>query len=501
MFKQRNIKWAAHQRRWFGKWHLYIGILAGTILAITGITGSILVFRDEIDAKLNPALFSVEAGQKKIPVGDIIPVVQQKYPGLAFNFIDCEDTSANATYQLYDFKNEEQIFINPYTGEKVGKRMYESSFISIVTQLHTSLFIPVVGRYIIGLAALCMLILIISGIRLWLPKTVKQLKAALTINFKAGIKRQNYDWHKILGLYTSPATGLIALTGTCITFSIIIIPLLFILTGKSPKGVAQLLNAKSSYTAGIKPMPISKAISIASTIFPQGYVTNISLPSGAEGNIRLDIKCKGLPKSGKRELLILDQYSGKVLTNSHTDFPDIGHGYLTWLAPIHYGSFGGRPTQFVALLAGFVPAALLITGLYIWWPRFKRGSKKAHQPPAPVVTVNSIPAWRCFIQQLGKGLYYAMWFLVLATACGGLYGLPASAVLPSAIFSVSFITVLIVLNGAVALLSFLFNVLILFPFGKSSRRIIRYFALSSAFCIVFLAAWWLLQLQGHNWFA
>ncbi|WP_346985148.1 PepSY-associated TM helix domain-containing protein [Chryseobacterium sp. POE27] len=59
------MQWAYHQKRWFGKWHLYVGIFAGLILTIVGLTGSILVFQDEIDQALNPELFEVAKTQKK----------------------------------------------------------------------------------------------------------------------------------------------------------------------------------------------------------------------------------------------------------------------------------------------------------------------------------------------------------------------------------------------------------------------------------------------------
>ncbi|WP_029279647.1 PepSY domain-containing protein [Pedobacter borealis] len=48
----KRLSWAKHQKRWFGKWHLYVGIIAGAIVAFVGVIGSILVFQDEIDRGL-----------------------------------------------------------------------------------------------------------------------------------------------------------------------------------------------------------------------------------------------------------------------------------------------------------------------------------------------------------------------------------------------------------------------------------------------------------------
>ena len=76
----KKLNWAKHQKRWFGKWHLYLGIIAGAIVAFVGVTGSILVFQDEIDRALNPNLFEVIAQKQKMPIEDIVPLIKKNYP-------------------------------------------------------------------------------------------------------------------------------------------------------------------------------------------------------------------------------------------------------------------------------------------------------------------------------------------------------------------------------------------------------------------------------------
>ena len=107
-----------------------------------------------------------------------------------------------------------------------GKRLYQSSFIRIVMNIHTSLLMHETGEYITGTASLILLILTISGLRLWIPRKWKQLKSVLTVNFKGSFKRQNYDWHNVIGFYSSPVVVYLALTGLCITFSVVVVPML-----------------------------------------------------------------------------------------------------------------------------------------------------------------------------------------------------------------------------------------------------------------------------------
>ncbi|MGY0035678.1 PepSY-associated TM helix domain-containing protein [Pedobacter sp. NJ-S-72] len=202
---KRSLKWAKHQKRWFGKWHTYLGIIAGAILAFVGVTGSILVFQDEIDRALNKELFEIVAHQKKLSFDELVPLIKKNNPKLKFDYVMAgKGDSPLEAYTAFDFKTEEQFFINPYDGKLSGKRIISSSFIRVVMDLHRTLLIPVIGKYIVGLASLCLLILTISGLRLWLPKKWEQLKSVLTVKFSGKFKRQNYDWHNVLGFYSSP---------------------------------------------------------------------------------------------------------------------------------------------------------------------------------------------------------------------------------------------------------------------------------------------------------
>lgn len=490
-----RLTWASHQQRWFGKWHLYLGILAGAIVAVVGLTGSILVFQDEIDEALNPELFRVMQQQKRISLTDIVPVLQQKYPHLHFDYImkDLADRP-NQAYRLYNFNTGEEYFVDPYTAVLSGKRLHESSFIEIVTEIHRSLLVPVVGRYIVGLATLGLLILTITGLRLWIPAKWKQLKTVLTVKFSAGFKRQNYDWHNVLGFYSAPAVVMLAVTGVCITFQPLVVGFIFLLNGQSPQGVAQLLGAPSAYHQGAATLSPAALEANAKLLLPDGIIEGIALPADSVANYRLDILAPGLPRSGKREMLLFDQYSGKNLLNSRTDFPASGHAYLSWLTPLHFGNFGGRPTQVIALIGALMPLLLFITGFIIWWPRYRK-QKEQQKKGKLLRTSRTTQTIKPFFPEWKKGLRYAGWLLLCTLVMGALYGLASGLVWQPAVIHVVFVTTLVLGNGLMALLLLVPNLLFTL-FGKGSRLVNRYAAWSIAMALVFTSAYLLLMNTG-----
>lgn len=487
-----KIRWAQHQQRWFGKWHLYAGIIAGAILCVIGLTGSILVFQDEIDRALNPDLFRAMETQKRYTLPGIVSVVKERYPEKRFDYVMLtEEDNPQATFRFYQFAEKTEFFINPYNGQLCGKRLVDSAFIRIVMNIHRTLLVPVAGRYIVGLASLCMLILTISGLRLWVPdqyRKWKRWRAVLTVNFKAGFKRQNYDWHNVLGFYSAPVIIMLALTGLAITFSTVFIGFLFMLSGKSPQSVAQIFGQKSAYTEGAIPLSPLQAAAVGQRQFPDAVLLGMAVPANKDMVYRLDMKGEGPSYTGNRIMLFVDQYTGKLLLNSEKDFPDIGHSYLSWLTPIHYGTFGGMPTRILALIGGLIPLLLYITGFIIWWPRLKKQQTARARPPK----VNPKPqqlglSWGAFTRlYFGKGIKYALMLLASSLVAGALYGLFSGVIIQPALFAALYTGISVCINFIVALLAGLVTLLLLAPFKRGRRTMWRYFLLSLAFLLVFL---------------
>ncbi len=496
MAKRTNIfkNWARHQRNWYGKWHLYLGIIAGAIIAIVGITGSILTFRDEIDAAMNPKLFKVMSEKPRLSLVDAYLLFHKAHPETTVNYLYKPDyKTPYSPYIFYDYAAEKQVFVSPFDGSLCGKRLYESGFINVVTDIHTSLLIPTVGTYIVGIASLILVILTISGLRLWIPKEWKHLKEVLTVKRGASGKRQNYDWHNVLGFYSAPVVTVLALTGFCISFYLPIVAIVFSLSGKNPKVVADIYGMKSTYTKTAVALPLQRIVEVGKQTFPGGEPMGIALPGDSSGSYRLDISTKSSSMTGRREMVLVDQYSGKVLATSK-EFPNVAQGLLSWMQPLHYGTFGGMPTRILALLGGLIPTALFVTGFVIWWPRWKkqRGATK----PIKNKAVDIDAKRNSFGTNLKLGFKYALWFVLLSIVCGAIYGLISGIVIVPAAYVLIFSVPIVLVNFIVALVTNILHILIALPFKKRARIFYRYFAFSSAFFIVYMVVYFLLMNTG-----
>lgn len=64
-------------RAFWLKIHLYLGLFAGAVLALLGLTGGALVFGDQIDRLLDPAI-AIHVAPETIPDG-VVEAVERRF--------------------------------------------------------------------------------------------------------------------------------------------------------------------------------------------------------------------------------------------------------------------------------------------------------------------------------------------------------------------------------------------------------------------------------------
>lgn len=480
-------EWGNHQLNWWGKWHLYLGLIAGLVVSVIGVTGSILVFQNEIDQRLYTDFFVIQPNGIYKEYGEIGELLQKHHPELLIESIIRNEGSIHPTYRVLTNASRTEVFVNPYTGEILGSRPRYGRFMSMVMHLHSTLLIPVVGRCVSGVAALVLLILSITGVRLWVRPRVRHLLSALVVKRSSPFAKQSRSWHTLLGVVSFPVVSMLSLSGCVIMLNMLILPLVFMSAGHSPQVLIRLLSGKSTCQIENSPLPLTSILKSVQQEEPKAKITAIIFPKDTLSVYLINAHKPSDNKVDRVILLSVDQYSGKVLLDSEKEFPKLVHLYIDWIKPIHYGSFGGLLIRILTFVAGLMPLTLTITGFLIWWPRYMRRPKKREYSDS-----NPTPAYinggMYFLSQFRKGICYALWGLLLTFSSGALYGLLAGFIWQPACLAVIFGGCLATINIVIALVCFLFNILFLVPFKKGKCNILRYFAWSMAFGILYLVA-------------
>lgn len=349
--------------------HRYIGLAVGLILMVIGLTGSLLVFEHEIDDWAIQQRF-----------GDVIPQEQRLSPGALVNTVKAayahqpdwkvgqvQMIPERAFYTIRLNRPDQtqwEVFVNPYTGEIIGDRQRETALFSRVLALHYQLLAGDHGRKLVGVAALLLCILSITGIGLW--SGWRKFLLGFKVKWNAHPKRVNYDIHKVAGIVTAAFLGAIAFTGFCWNFYEQSYPAIYALT-LTPKPP----EVQSTVIPGKTTLALDQIIQQSNQALSSAINTFVNLPIESHGVFEI---YKRLPQDLENfnSYVKLDQYSGKVLQVQDSRKARLGDRILNSFVPIHYGTFGGVLTRMVYVFVGLAPTVLFVTGSVMWWLRPKK---------------------------------------------------------------------------------------------------------------------------------
>lgn len=208
-------------RKFFAKLHLWLSIPLGLIITLVCFTGAILVFDTEISETIYSERYFVDkVGRETIPLDKLIPVVNQQLEKNSVSGVQVpSDPNRNYVMNLTEGRRI-SAYVNPYTGKVVEVSSFTDTFFGKVMGLHRWLLFATreVGKNIVGYSTLLFVIILITGVAIWWPKSKKQLKNRLAVKTGIGHKRFFYDSHVSLGFYLSIGLLVLALTGLTWSF-------------------------------------------------------------------------------------------------------------------------------------------------------------------------------------------------------------------------------------------------------------------------------------------
>jgi uncharacterized iron-regulated membrane protein len=345
--------------------HLVLGLSIGLLASITGLTGSIVVYKPEIESRLLGRVSHIvpSADRATVSLQSAYDTVRQRRP-------DCRIVQAylHAEPELawsFDLNCQAQgrvvFYIDKYRGNITGEDHFQGKWTQWIYDLHVRLLSGKTGETVNGIGALLLVILAATGLVVWWPG-VGLWRSGLRFEWRARWRRKNYDLHRLTGFATSWLLMLVALTGAYFAFpktyedivawaahepSVVLAP-------RTGIGVPHRMTLDALYASAIQAMPVGESTLFT---FPQQKNAPYSLR-------------RMLPEDWRRtgdNLVYLDQYTGQVIRVTY-------HHQLSWpirlirdMYPLHFGTFGGDFTRILWIVAGVAPAALYITGLLMWW--------------------------------------------------------------------------------------------------------------------------------------
>lgn len=385
----------------FRQIHLWLSVPFGLIIALICFSGAMLVFESEVMELTRHDLYYVKKVEATpLPIDQLLEKVAATLPdSVSVTGVNISSDPERTWQVTLSKPRRASMYVDPYTGELKGK--YErSAFFMTMFRLHRWLLDSMKadggifwGKIIVGVSTLLFVVVLVSGIVIWWPRTKKALKNSLKISVGRGLRRFWYDLHVAGGMYALVFLLAMALTGLTWSFG-------WYRTGfykvfgvevqqggghgaatQSVKGSGKSLDkAIGREHKRDRGEHISSPFAYWQQVYEQLAEKNsgckqIALSDGSAnvsfsgfGNQRASDRYKFNPRSGEISDVLPykdAEKSGKI---------------RGWIYSVHVGSWGGMFTRILTFIAALIGAILPLTGYYLWikrtWRKKRRVSLK-----------------------------------------------------------------------------------------------------------------------------
>jgi uncharacterized iron-regulated membrane protein len=347
--------------------HLWLGLITGLVVFIVAITGSIFTFEEEIRSVTDKQLLEVGINKSenypRKSIAEMTAIVKEKFPKPPLKSIRISN-EPNASVEFI-LKDKTSIYINPYSGQILGTGNHDTDFFGTVLRLHRSLLLGDTGKVITGTSALIFIIMIISGIILWWPKSKANRKHKFSIKKNALRPRKIYDLHSVLGFYAAWVLIFTATTGIIWSFDWVEDTMFWITNSKKDD---RKLHSREvlALDFGIDDM-LQKAKSLS----PDAKDIFINLPEDSMGVVRVNMQAAEGGFSRKNDQFIYDRYTGELLRAKYFEDASTGEKIKSMNYNIHTGKALGLAGQFLVFFSALIAASLPVTGLLMWLKKRK----------------------------------------------------------------------------------------------------------------------------------
>ncbi|MBB5635096.1 putative iron-regulated membrane protein [Pedobacter cryoconitis] len=365
--------------------HLWLGLAAGLIFFTECLSGTLLVFEDEITEALHASRYQVNQVSQAIPLDSLANTVRMKMPKGKISTIKVySNPYRTVEINVKEKKGKEKgggkrggkgiiLFLNPYTAEITGQlNPAAPTFFSFMLDLHQSLLTGKVGKTILGISTFVVLIILITGMVLWFPKKRKQLKARLKVKTDGSWKRINHDLHVVLGFYCSFFILILLVTSLSWSFKWANTAL-YTITGSKP-GFPEKVKSLSPQ-GSVKTISYQQALEAGRKQFSKAPYWSISMPKQADEPITITSASTDALHRNGFDNLSLDQRTGAILQVSLLKDMPGGWQLRRYMKPVHTGAIGGIPTKLMAFFVSLISATFPVTGTILWLNRMRKKKK------------------------------------------------------------------------------------------------------------------------------
>jgi uncharacterized iron-regulated membrane protein len=357
--------------------HLWTGLVVGSYAVLIGLSGAALTFRAELQGRAYPEFFGGPSATGALADPTVVvEQLRQRYPGYRFSGIDYPTARRHSflAYLARDGEELRTVFSDPVTGGVLGE-LPRHDWIQRLQDVHFNLLMGATGYVVSGVGAMCLVVLVLTGLILWWPG-VSRWTEALTVHTGRGWRRVIRECHWVTGAWTAGLLLLWAITGVYFCFPVqfreavnVILPLT---TPVAPVSAYRLAGGD---------VPSEVLVSRAMARVPGAQVARLFLPATATASAAVVLARREHGDFDTRDevTVYFDRHTGEFLGLNDQSGRTAGDRVMAWLGVLHVGSFGGTPVRALWMVTGLAFPLLAVTGVVMWWTR-RSGKQRRDEP-------------------------------------------------------------------------------------------------------------------------
>ncbi|WP_350616646.1 PepSY-associated TM helix domain-containing protein [Pseudomonas sp. HY7a-MNA-CIBAN-0227] len=357
--------------------HTWSGLVFGWLLFAIFLTGTLAMFDKEIDGWMRPEIPTATLDQSAT-AQRALDYLQAHHPqARTWNIGLPGERSDNLTVSAGEQRRGGGTPLDPNTGEALQVR--ETAGGGFFFRFHFTLNLPRnLGIWVVGLAAMVMLVGLLSGIVIH----KKFFKEFFTFRPAKG-QRSWLDAHNATAVLVLPFHLMITYTGLVIFYLIYMPAAVDALFDGDRESVGRAIRGTPAEqpVRGERPnrgepsqpaalMALGPLLAEAERVM--GPVAGLSIQNPGRSNARIEAR----PVLGNRieltkgQSMLFDGVSGKVLRHPPVSRPSL----LTQkvMAGLHFAQFGGYPMRWLYFVCGLASCAMLATGVVLFTVKRRR---------------------------------------------------------------------------------------------------------------------------------
>jgi sulfite reductase (NADPH) flavoprotein alpha-component len=359
--------------------HWLLGITAGTVLALMGLTGATMSFEDEIMRAVNPGFAQVarqhEAGAQPLPLSTLLPLLKDG-ESRPLQRLQLDATGQRLSMARFEGGQQYWRYFDPYTGQQFTD-LRGAGFFAFVEDLHRRLVSGDRGRLVTGSCAIALVFFCLSGLYLRWPRRWWHWRTWLAVEWSRSGRSFLWSLHSVVGTWVLLVYLMIALTGLWWSF------------GWYRSGVTQLLVGAASeqeIKAGPGALDLEK---VQATLYALDGVRRgtLDLRFPAKPGKPLTARVRGGDAAHDRaqDLVQIDPASGARLAYEPYAAKNAGGKVVGSMFALHSGSFFGLPGRVIVMVSSLCMLVFFITGWMLYLDR-RRKKREVRASRLPVRT-------------------------------------------------------------------------------------------------------------------